>query len=126
MVCASRLASDTVKSRRTSLWILPSALVLARPSAPLVSVCPKIRRVADFSHHSTIVIKGLLAAVVPLAAWCSSIIMPSGIIPAALWPISATARSSVRFSFSVAPAGYLPMRIGRPYSSKNSAKSCTE
>ena len=97
MVCATCFASDTSKSRRTSLWILPSALVLDFTSAPLVSVCPKISRAADFSHQSAICKNGLLVAVVPLAALCSSISIPSGMMPAALWPISATARSRVFF-----------------------------
>ena len=116
--------SDTNKSRRTSLCTLPRALVELLPSAPLVNVCPKIKRAIDFSHQSTICKNGLLPAAPPaLAALCNSILIDSGIIPAALCPISANARFNVSFSPLVAPAPYLPMRIGIPYSSKNSAKS---
>ena len=99
------------RSLRTSLCTLPSALVLLLPSAPLVSVPPRITLDWVRSHQLSISSKALGS---PVAASRKSSSMPAGMMPAALWPMPTSARSSVIFSFSLAPLGYLPMRTGMP------------
>ncbi|MDT4866587.1 hypothetical protein FQZ97_1014480 [compost metagenome] len=111
MVAASCLASESRRSRRTSLCTLPRALVLVPSPVPLVSVPPRITLDWVRSHQSII---SLNAAGSPWAALRNSISMPIGMMPAALCPSWARARSRVNFSFSVAPPGYLPTRMGMP------------
>ncbi|MCY1452265.1 hypothetical protein D9M68_825800 [compost metagenome] len=85
--------------------------MLLLPSAWLVRVPPRMALDMDFSAHWTIQSKG---SWVPFAASLKSMAMPSGIIPAALWPMFTTARSRVAFSSGVAPDWYLPRRTGKP------------